>query len=60
MKESLGFRLEELPIKKVYRRIDQMLAKELKRDALLALMRNKWERPIINTHIYIFILYKLT
>lgn len=43
MKEENGFRLEELPIKKVYRRIDQMLVKELKRDALMALIRNKWQ-----------------
>lgn len=60
MKEATGFRLEEFPIKKAYRKIDQMLVKELKRDALLALMRNKWERPIISSPIYIFILSKLS
>lgn len=41
MKEATGFKLEELPIKKTFKKIDQMLVKELKRDALLALFRNK-------------------
>lgn len=42
LKEETGFKLQEMPIRKKFRKADQIIATLLKKQAMFALMRCKW------------------